>query len=256
MSPRLLGSSLTAVDAGVKAHALDREMRRTIADLSAGALAVIVLVFAGLVVVKPALDRWDDLYRGNPFRVKTTIQKTAFNEKDGRLTEKRIVTKQTPASFFERVLGKGGLLFLRLGLVALAALLAAAVLHRAILGEYGLRAGLVRRPRAAPPEGALDGAFRAPDDSDGATASMRDGPTKAQEAGGENLAPAIAKLVASRREELGLSQRELAKRAGISHTVVSRIEGGEHSPSARTLDRLADALHVPGGAISRYRPLL
>ena len=48
--------------------------------------------------------------------------------------------------------------------------------------------------------------------------------------------------MATRREALGLSQRELAKRAGISHTVISRIEGGEHSPSPKTLERLAEAL--------------
>jgi ribosome-binding protein aMBF1 (putative translation factor) len=62
------------------------------------------------------------------------------------------------------------------------------------------------------------------------------------EPGHANLAPAIAKLVSSRREELGLSQRELAKRAGLSHTVISRIESGEHSPSRKTLERLADVL--------------
>jgi ribosome-binding protein aMBF1 (putative translation factor) len=64
----------------------------------------------------------------------------------------------------------------------------------------------------------------------------------APDPGPTSLAPPIAKLVASRREELGLSQRELAKRAGISHTVVSRIEQGEHTPSRKTLERLADAL--------------
>ena len=37
---------------------------------------------------------------------------------------------------------------------------------------------------------------------------------------------------------------ELAKRAGVSHTVVSRIEQGEQTPSRRTLERLADALRA------------
>jgi DNA-binding XRE family transcriptional regulator len=232
------------VDGGVKAHALYRPVRTTIADLGAGALAAMVLAFGGLLVVKPAIDHWDDLYRGNPFRDKTTIQKTKFKESHGQPAEKRLVTKQTPSSFPERVLGKGGLLFLRLVMVALAAFLAAAVVHRAILGEYGLRAALGRAPPPAAPERVLDGAVPARDEADGATVSLRDGQSKSQEPSGESLGPAIAKLVASRREELGLSQRELAKRAGISHTVISRIEGGEHSPSPKTLERLAEAFHA------------
>jgi DNA-binding XRE family transcriptional regulator len=219
-------------------------MRRTIADLSAAALALLVLAFAGLVVVKPAIDNWDDIYRGNPFRDKTTIQKTRVKERDGQPAERRVVTKQTPASLAERVLGKGGLLFLRLMIAAIAAFLAAAVLHRAILGAYFLRPDFAPAGLPAASERAFDGAVAAVDDSDGATVSMREVPGKVQEPGGENLGPAIAKLVASRREELGLSQRELAKRAGISHTVISRIEGGERSPSPKTLERLADALHV------------
>ena len=43
------------------------------------------------------------------------------------------------------------------------------------------------------------------------------------------------------RQMHGLSQRELAKRAGISHTVVSRLESGQQVPSAKTLERLAEA---------------
>jgi transcriptional regulator with XRE-family HTH domain len=59
---------------------------------------------------------------------------------------------------------------------------------------------------------------------------------------GSAAADGLATLVASRREALGLSQRELARRAGISHTVVSRIESEQHAPSAKTVERLADAL--------------
>ena len=73
-------------------------------------------------------------------------------------------------------------------------------------------------------------------------ADKQNGAETPPEPAGANFGPAIAKLVASRREAMGLSQRELGKRAGISHTVISRIEGGEHSPSPKTLERLADAL--------------
>jgi transcriptional regulator with XRE-family HTH domain len=41
---------------------------------------------------------------------------------------------------------------------------------------------------------------------------------------------------------LGLSQAELAKRMGTSHSAISRIESGQHRTSVATLQRLADAL--------------
>lgn len=46
------------------------------------------------------------------------------------------------------------------------------------------------------------------------------------------------------REERGLSQRELAKLAGISTNAVSLIERDENSPSVSTLQSLASALNV------------
>lgn len=46
------------------------------------------------------------------------------------------------------------------------------------------------------------------------------------------------------REERGLSQRELAQRAGISTNAVSLIERDENSPSVSTLQSLAAALNV------------
>ena len=130
------------------------------------------------------------------------------------------------------------MLLIRLALVALAAYLAAALLA-------------ARDPRRATASGALTSAVRGgPPRSSTEPLRARCRPTAngrtangpVEDSAGATLAPGIAKLVASRRETLGLSQRELAKRAGISHTVISRIEGGEHSPSPKTLERLADAL--------------
>ena len=201
-------------------------------------MAVAVLVLGGLVVVKPAVDHWDDLYRGDPFSAGTTsqvVQKTSGKKVD----RTRTTTKEASSSFPERMLGDSGVLLLRLCLVVLAAFLAAAVLQRVILGTYGLRGGTAAGPRRIP--AAASNSALATDrahelrTSNGADATD-------QEAAGATLAPGIAKLVATRREALGLSQRELAKRAGISHTVISRIEGGEHSASPKTLERLADAL--------------
>ena len=49
------------------------------------------------------------------------------------------------------------------------------------------------------------------------------------------------KVLESTRKLAGLSQRELADRAGTAQSVVARIELGETSPTLRTLSRLLDA---------------
>lgn len=207
-------------------------------------MAALVLALGGLVVVKPAIDHWDDLYRGDPFAPGTTteiVQKTSGEKVD----RTRTTVREASSSFPERLLGDSGVLLVRLVLVALTAFVAAAVLHRALLGSYGLRSPAPSPPRATvaaangagPANGANPTAGAAP-----AATLVPEAQEAARAQNGGTLAPGIAKLVASRREALGLSQRELAKRAGISHTVVSRIEGGEHSPSPKTLERLAEAL--------------
>lgn len=50
-----------------------------------------------------------------------------------------------------------------------------------------------------------------------------------------------ARVVHEARSRAGLSQRELARRAGTSQSVVARIEGGQTKPSSETLVRLVDA---------------
>lgn len=47
------------------------------------------------------------------------------------------------------------------------------------------------------------------------------------------------------REAKGLSQRELARRAGISNATVSQIESNTISPSVGALKRILDALPMP-----------
>jgi DNA-binding XRE family transcriptional regulator len=210
--------------------------RNGFADWTAGLLAVAVLGFGGLVVLKPVIDDWDGLYGGDPFGLAVTTK--TFKQRGHQVTT-GIKTTKLRASAAERVLGRSGLLLVRLSLVALAAFLLAAVLHRAILADYrfAIRPGPASRERSPTPEKV------APVSSGARTESLPVPETPAvSDPGPTSLAPPIAKLVASRREELGLSQRELAKRAGISHTVVSRIEQGEHTPSRKTLERLADAL--------------
>ncbi len=60
----------------------------------------------------------------------------------------------------------------------------------------------------------------------------------------ERIAPyeGIARFVIMRRGQLGLTQRQLARRMGTSHSAISRIESGHHRTSVATLERLAQAL--------------
>lgn len=48
-----------------------------------------------------------------------------------------------------------------------------------------------------------------------------------------------------RREELGLTQEELAERAGIHRTYLSDVERGGRNLSLVNIERLAAALDVP-----------
>ncbi|HEX6665100.1 MAG TPA: helix-turn-helix transcriptional regulator [Solirubrobacterales bacterium] len=52
----------------------------------------------------------------------------------------------------------------------------------------------------------------------------------------------FARLVIHKRMELGLTQQKLAERMGTSHSVVSRLESGQHRFSFATMCKLAKAL--------------
>ncbi|MFC9261281.1 helix-turn-helix domain-containing protein [Streptomyces hydrogenans] len=56
------------------------------------------------------------------------------------------------------------------------------------------------------------------------------------------LSFALGQMVYDRRTELGLTQTELAQRAGMKQPAISRIEGGGTVPTVPLLRRLADAL--------------
>ena len=53
---------------------------------------------------------------------------------------------------------------------------------------------------------------------------------------------AIAQDVAQRRQELGLSQRELAELVGTTQSAIARLEAGGRPPRIDTLLRIAEAL--------------
>ncbi|WP_372492849.1 helix-turn-helix domain-containing protein [Nocardia sputi] len=56
------------------------------------------------------------------------------------------------------------------------------------------------------------------------------------------LSMALAKAVYDRRTELGLTQADLAERAGLTQAKISRIEGSDTVPTLPLLAKLADAL--------------
>jgi len=56
---------------------------------------------------------------------------------------------------------------------------------------------------------------------------------------------AFGEHLRSLRKKMGLSQEEIAHRAGIHVTYLSGIERGFRNPSTRNLRRLAQALGVP-----------
>lgn len=52
----------------------------------------------------------------------------------------------------------------------------------------------------------------------------------------------IAAHLRERRFELGLTQQQVADAAGTSHTAISRLESGTHTPSLATLQKIAAVL--------------
>jgi transcriptional regulator with XRE-family HTH domain len=48
------------------------------------------------------------------------------------------------------------------------------------------------------------------------------------------------------RQERGMTQQQLAKRSGVSHGYLARLEIKMHDPSLSTLAKLAKALKVTG----------
>jgi transcriptional regulator with XRE-family HTH domain len=58
-------------------------------------------------------------------------------------------------------------------------------------------------------------------------------------------------LLAARRQELGLSQAELARRVGVNKSTILRLERGHIvTPSPATCARLARALQLPVSALT------
>lgn len=65
-----------------------------------------------------------------------------------------------------------------------------------------------------------------------------------------------ATLLREARRRAGLSQRELAKRAGTAHSVVTRIETGRTSPTWISLSRLLEAAGFTADATLTPAPVV
>jgi ribosome-binding protein aMBF1 (putative translation factor) len=61
----------------------------------------------------------------------------------------------------------------------------------------------------------------------------------------------LAMQVIELREQHGLTQAQLAERCGMDQADISRIERGAVSPTARTLQRVADALDADLRLVAR-----
>jgi transcriptional regulator with XRE-family HTH domain len=66
---------------------------------------------------------------------------------------------------------------------------------------------------------------------------------------GMDIKSRFGRAITKRRHELGISQEELADRAGLHRTYVSDIERGERNPSLVNIEKLAHALALSLSAL-------
>lgn len=64
----------------------------------------------------------------------------------------------------------------------------------------------------------------------------------------------IGEKIKIKRLELEMTQDDLATKSGLPQSHISRLEHGQHSPSHRTLERIAEALQVQIGDLDPTNP--
>src|SRR5215471_16810570 len=67
---------------------------------------------------------------------------------------------------------------------------------------------------------------------------------RAQKKDSDTSALAVGSRLKTVREQAGLSQRELAKRAGVTNATISLIEQDSHAPSLASLHRILNAIPI------------
>ena len=75
----------------------------------------------------------------------------------------------------------------------------------------------------------------------------------AMEKGGKHEMTTGERIREIRRDQ-NISQTQLAQAAGLNQPQVSAIEGGRVKPSAKTIEKIATALHVPVESITNEQP--
>lgn len=125
----------------------DLTKRNRRADNVARAVALLVAAAGLALVVWPVLanERSRDALFGDPSWEETVTKRVEKTEVDGRKTVEE-TTSDDPGSLLERSLAAGGLLLMRLGVVAGAAFLAGAVVQRTMLGHFALELGPLKVP--------------------------------------------------------------------------------------------------------------
>jgi hypothetical protein len=106
--------------------------------------AAVVLILGTAFIVAPAARHLGHIWE-NPFEPSQTVKrvvKTGAGE-----TEVTTTTGEADRSFLERSLAAGGLLLLRIGVVAFAAFLAGAVVQRTLMGDFALKLGPLEIPQ-------------------------------------------------------------------------------------------------------------
>ncbi len=108
------------------------------ADTWARLAAVCIAIIGIVLVVLPAVPH---LSLGeDPFRAKDVVETVTKIEPDDKKTVTQ-TRKPDDDALLERALAPGGLLLVRIGVVALGALLAGAVVQRILLGNFAFKAG-------------------------------------------------------------------------------------------------------------------
>jgi hypothetical protein len=114
------------------------------ANAWARGVAAVVFILGVAVVLVPAALHAGDVFRADPFKPRQThVTVTQRTPRGVSIVE---TERDADQSFVERSFAEGGLLLLRVGIVALAAFLAGAVVQRTLLSDFALKVGPVEVP--------------------------------------------------------------------------------------------------------------